>query len=469
MLHRNLIISTALFINCLTNTWANDPHPVKEDPDILASFFAGSDLFDINLIKEIQTINPSKLISSTENPKAYAIIKAQIQVEIHRLSGTQDPQVQNFIHWMQERISNNAPLSYNDKLYTIACGHTATDLLTTEKRFLDLDLSGVCKSPQDALALDNSKHLDFRLSTDPMPSSKNPLTEKLSHEVLFWPIDTIGEIGLVPLIQLILQNTYPIALYPAKAHGIDFSAQGFGLHDYTHFEDNTYFANLTELYHALPQGQELATRANQFLIDFTNYYSDTLLSKNQEDIGKARRVIVGLFIALHERGDNLEEQNLTHSFAQDLINVLRLTEPIPMNQLFDFYFKTSPIDGRILTDIEQLKKDIEEYWDTNIKSITISEDHQFVIIQSGEGETTKEQFLPTNYHYYNASKDYEGFLTSAGIKDLQQPLTPDLTHEESYERFRSNTEWLIQQAEGLLNELAEELIQFETKKGYTKY
>ena len=451
----------------------NDPYPVKEDADILASFFAGSDLFDINLIKEIQTINPSKLISSTENPKAYAIIKAQIQVEIHRLSGTQDPQVQNFIHWMQERIANNAPLSYNDKLYTIACGHTDTDLSPTEKRFLehfvDFDLSGICKSPQDALAANNSKYLDFRLSTGPMPSAKNPLTEKLSHEVLFWPMDTIGEIGLVPLIQLILQNTYPIALYPSKAHGIDFSAPGFGLHDYAHVEHNTYFANLTELYHALPQGQELVTRANQFLIDFTNYYSDTLLSKNQEDIGKARRVIVGLFIVLHERGDNLEEKNLTHSFAQDLINVLRLKEPIPMNQLFDFHFKTSPIDGRILTDIEQLKKDIEEYWDTNIKSITISEDHQFVIIQSGEGETTKAQFLPTNYHYYNASKDYEGFFKSAGIKDLQQPLTPDLTHEEAYDRFHSNTELLIQQVQVLLNELAEELIQFEAKKDYTKY
>ena len=428
-------------------------------PDLQDAFFAGEDFLRIEHFSENYHQHPSRLISKETDPEGYLKLSNEIQVELAKHKDVTDPDIQAFMDWLQSRVDQGAPLSYNHKVYAAFCGHADQNLFperlpSIAKDFLDWPVKNACKLPQ-SIVLQNNSHLPFSFDYE---QNANPVGESLIHEKhdpLLIPEESLDVIGLVPLIELMLKNAYPIALAPNRAHGLNFTTQGFGLHDYSHFATSFYFKNLYNFYQNASNHESLMQEAHSYLIHFTQYHVNRIKRGSPDESMQSRRIIVALFIALHENSNPLQANKEIHSSAEDLIYILGLHQPFKLHDYADLTFETSLLDGRILASKEDIDSRLKNEFEKPVEAIKIFTDGYAVRLTFTDGT---EELLLSNRYYYGESEDWYALLHLAGIKAERLIIDSQLDHREAYERFKSSQALWIAKVDELLQELSVELL-----------
>lgn len=421
-------------------------------PDLQDAFFAGEDFLSKDHFSENYHQHPSRLIAKETDPESYLKLKSEIQVELSKYKHVQDPEIQFFMNWIQSRIDRESPLSYNDKVYTAFCGHAEQnlfheDLPSIEKIFLDWEMKNACTLPPCSL-LQNDSHFPFGLNYEKIVNKFDGLLSNEAHDPLFIPEENLGAIGLVPLIQLMLQNAYPIAFTPGHAHGVDFLPAGFGLHDYAHFDASVYFKNLYNFYEHSSNAESLMKETHSYLMSFTQYHADRIKSGNCDESMQSRRIIVALFIALHETFKTFPVNQSVRSSAEDLVKILRLHTPFELSDYMDLTFETSPIDGRILVN------QTGDYFSSSVKKGRCSKDGYSIEVPLANGS---RKLLLSNRYYYGESEDCYALLNVAGIEAERFVIDSQLDHVEAYNQLKNSQSLWIKKVNELRQELAVEL------------
>lgn len=432
-------------------------------------FFEGMELLDSPLPKKVQEITCYKRFNPQKDPENYNFIKNLVEAELEKASNIQDPTIQIFCNTVKDWIKNGGPLAYNDRLHVKMCTIEKETLSSNERLISEELLDLTCDAAELFLDPDISNFYNLAFIDAHPNGMSNPLLEEIAHEAVLFPVDTIGEIGLVPLIQLILKNVHPLALHKGYAHGLEFSPPGFFLHDYGHFLSNSYFSNLSNLCEGTPKNRKCFDRANQLLMDFTQHWSNAILQGTTEEVDQGKRLIIALFIALHEEGDDILVLPKPKNLAETVIQALTIETCIRRSNFIDDCLKTSLLDGSPLAEHPTFEKCVKTS-DRKFQTFTIAEDKKLLHINFMTSNGTVVEIYPTNCYHQANNEDFLKMLELAHIKSCaKNPIHEFVSHEEAYDHFSENVTWMTNEMNHLLHQLKEALLDFETTKGYPSF